>query len=502
LRRRKKLQHDPAEKIMNIHASPATAKGVFIGNRWKPAQSGRAIDVVAPADGKIFAKLAAGGAADIDEAVKAARSAADGGAWSRLTAVERGRLLIKLSVAIADHAEELAALEARDTGKPMKQAKADIAAAARYFEYYGAAADKLHGETIPFLAGYFVPTERVPHGVTGHIIPWNYPAQMFGRTVAPALAAGNAVVIKPAEEACLTPLRMAELAAEAGFPEGALNIVPGLGEEAGAALASHKGIDFLSFTGSPEVGSLVQIAAAKNHIGCTLELGGKSPHVMFADADLDFAVPVIANTVVQNAGQTCSAGSRLLVERSAYDKVVSRVQEKFRTLRAGTPEMDLDLGPVISAGQKKRVEGFFARAAEASIPVLAEGSVAEGVPEGGYFIAPRIYGPVPRSNELAHDEVFGPVLSVLPFEDEADAIRLANGTDFGLMAGIWSKDGSRALRVARQVKAGQVYINAYGAGGGIELPFGGMKKSGHGREKGFEALYEFTTLRTMIIKHD
>jgi aldehyde dehydrogenase (NAD+) len=487
---------------MNVHADLTSAKGVFIGNRWLPSQSGKTIDVIAPADGKVFTKIAAGNAADIDAAVKAARHAADEGAWSRMSAIERGRLLLKLSAAISDRADELAQLEARDTGKPMKQARADIAACARYFEFYGGAADKLHGETIPFLPGYFVPTERIPFGVTGHIIPWNYPAQMIGRTTAAALAVGNATVIKPAEEACLTPLRIAELAAEVGFPEGSINVVPGFGEEAGAALASHPGIDFLSFTGSPEVGTLVQIAAAKNHIGCTLELGGKSPHVMFADADLDVAIPVLANSVVQNAGQTCSAGSRLLVERSAYEKVVGRVQEKFKTLKAGTPEMDLDLGPVISAGQKKRVEGFFARAAEKSVPILAEGQIAKGVPEGGYFVAPRIYGPVPRANELAREEVFGPVLSILPFDDEADAVKLANGTDFGLIAGVWSKDGSRALRVARQVRAGQVYINAYGAGGGIELPFGGMKKSGHGREKGFEALYEFSTLKTMIVKHD
>jgi len=486
---------------MNIHTTKP-AKGVFINNCWAPAQSGQTVDVIAPADGMVFAKIAAGGKADIDRAVKAARAAAESGPWPRMTATERGRLLSKLAVLIADNAEELAKLEARDTGKPMKQAKADIVAAARYFEFYGGAADKLHGETIPFLNGYFVPTERVPFGVTGHIIPWNYPAQMFGRTIAPALAVGNATVIKPAEEACLTPLRLAELAAEAGFPEGVINVVPGLGEDAGAALSSHPDIDFIAFTGSPEVGTLIQIAAAKNHIGCTLELGGKSPHVLFADADLDVAVPVIVNTVVQNAGQTCSAGSRLLVERSAYDRVVDSVQKKFNTLQAGTPEMDLDLGPVISAGQKKRVEGFFERAKEKGVPIAAEGSVAKGVPAGGYFVAPRIYGPVPRSNELATNEVFGPVLSILPFDDEDDAIGLANGTEFGLMAGIWSKDGSRALRVARHVKAGQVYVNAYGAGGGIELPFGGMKKSGHGREKGFEALYEFSTLKTLIIKHD
>lgn len=488
---------------MNAQLSSAFAAGnVFIGNRWKPAQSGRTLDAVAPADGAPFARIAAGAKADIDEAVAVARRASEEGPWPRMTATERGRLLSKLAAAIELHSDELTALEARDTGKPLKQAKADIAAAARYFEFYGGAADKLHGETIPFLNGYFVPTERVPFGVTAHIIPWNYPAQMFGRTVAPALAMGNTTVVKPAEEACLTPLRFAELAASVGFPEGVINIVPGLGEEAGAALANHPGIDFISFTGSPEVGTLIQTAAAKNHIGCTLELGGKSPHILFGDADLDVAIPVIANTVVQNAGQTCSAGSRLLVEKGVYDSIVGRIQERFTTLRAGTPDMDLDLGPVISANQKKRVEGFFERAAKNGVPILAEGAVASNVPAGGYFVAPRIYGPVPRANELATQEVFGPVLSVLPFEDEADAVHLANGTDFGLMAGVWSKDGSRALRVARQVKAGQVYINAYGAGGGIELPFGGMKKSGHGREKGFEALYEFSTLKTMIIKHD
>lgn len=281
----------------------AAAKGVFINNAWHPAASGRTVPVYAPADGKVFAEIAAGTAPDVDAAVKAARAAVEQGAWGRLSATERGRLLVKLGIAIADHAEELALLEARDTGKPMKQAKADIVAAARYFEFYGGGADKLHGETIPFLNGYFVATERERFGVTGHIIPWNYPAQMFGRTIGPALAVGNATVVKPAEDACLTPLRIAELAAGVGFPEGAINIVPGLGEEAGAALSGHRDIDFIAFTGSPEVGVLIQTAAARNHIGCTLELGGKSPHVLFGDTDLDVAIPVIVNTVVQNAGR-------------------------------------------------------------------------------------------------------------------------------------------------------------------------------------------------------
>ncbi len=482
--------------------APQTERhGVFIDNRMEDPASGAYLPVVAPAEGVAFAEVAAGNADDVDRAVKAGRHALEAGAWGRMAAFERGRLLTRLGIAIADHAEELALIEARDTGKPMKQARADMVATARYFEFYGGAADKVHGETIPFLPGHFVSTERVPHGVTGHVIPWNYPAQMFGRTVAPALAMGNACVVKPAEDACLTPLRLAELAVESGFPEGAIAVVPGLGEQAGSALSSHPDIDFISFTGSPEVGTLIQTAAAKNHIGCTLELGGKSPHILFADADLETAVSVIASTMVQNAGQTCSAGSRVLVERAVYDRVVEALASRFSALTAGTPEMDLDLGPVINATQKKRIEGFLQRADSAGVPVLARGRIADGVPAEGFFVAPAIFGPVPRDSELAMQEVFGPVLSVLSFEDEGDAVRLANGTSYGLMAAVWSLDGNRALRVARAIKAGQVYINAFGAGGGIELPFGGMKKSGHGREKGFAALHDMSTLRTVIHKH-
>ncbi len=477
------------------------AKGVFINNRWRPSNSGRVIDVYAPAEGKVFAQITAGDAADIDAAVQAARAAHDG-VWGNMAAADRGRILSKFGQAILDHVDELTLLEARDCGKPMRQARTDILACARYFEFYGGAADKLHGDTIPFLKGYFVATERTAHGVTGHVIPWNYPAQMFGRTIGGALAAGNAAVLKPAEDACLTPLRLAEIGAEAGLPDGALNIVPGLGAETGQALISHPGIDFLSFTGSPEVGVLVQTEAARNHISCTLELGGKSPQIVFSDVDLESALPSLVNAVVQNAGQTCSAGSRLLVEKKAYDRVVEAVIARFSTLKAGSPEMDLDLGPLISLRQKRRVEGFFERATGDGVPLLAQGSIAAGAPLGGFFVEPRLYGPVPRSNNLAREEIFGPVLSVIPFEDEADAIAAANGTDFGLIAGVWTADAKRATRVARKIRAGQVYINAYGAGGGIELPFGGVRKSGHGREKGFAALHDFTTLKTIVIKHD
>jgi aldehyde dehydrogenase (NAD+) len=473
----------------------------LINGRWQPASGGQTLDVISPNDGQVFARIARGTAADVDAAVKAARQAFEEGPWARMTAVERGRLMMKLGQKILEHFDELAALEAADTGKPMKQARADITATARYFEFYGSAADKFHGDVIPFLEGYMVTVLREPKGVTGHIIPWNYPAQMFGRTLAPALAMGNCTVLKPAEEACLTPVRLAQLAQEVGFPPGVMNVVTGLGEEAGAALSSHPGIDFLSFTGSPEVGTLIQIAAAKNHIGCVLELGGKSPQIVFDDADFEAAIPVVVNAIVQNGGQTCSAGSRVLVQKSIYDRFIGQVAERFAKLRVGSAIMDLDCGPLISATQKKRVTGFIDRANADRVGVLAQAKVADGVPVEGYYVAPMLFGPVPRSNALAFEEVFGPVLSAIPFEDEADAIKLANGTDYGLVAGIWSGNGARQMRVAKAMRCGQVFVNGYGAGGGIELPFGGVKKSGHGREKGFEALREFCNAKTVVFKH-
>jgi aldehyde dehydrogenase (NAD+) len=473
---------------------------IYIDGAWRKPASGETIPVVCPSDGKEFARIARGTARDVDAAVEAARRAYEG-PWGKLAAVERGRLLVKVGEKIAARAEELAQLEARDTGKPLKQARADMVAAARYFEFYGSAADKVPGEVIPFLAGYTVMVRHEARGVTGHIIPWNYPAQMFGRTLAPALACGNATVLKPAEDACLTSLRITELAHEVGFPPGVINVVTGYGEEAGAALANHPGIDFIAFTGSPAVGTLVQKASADHHRACVLELGGKSPQIVFEDARFDAAVPVVVNAIVQNGGQTCSAGSRVLVQRSIYDRFMGMVAERFGRLRVGTHDMDLDCGPLISAVQRDRVAGFVARAREQRIPVLAEAKLADGLPAGGFYSAPVLFGPVPPENELACEEVFGPVLSAIPFEDEADAIRIANGTPYGLAAGIWSVDGSRALRVANAMRCGQVFVNGYGAGGGIELPFGGIKKSGHGREKGLEAMREFSVVKTVVINH-
>ncbi len=473
---------------------------MFIGGRRVAARDERTLPVIDPSTGETFDQIARGTAHEVDLAVTAARAAADG-AWGRVSATERGRLLTKLSARVLDHHEQLAQLEARDTGKPITTARNDITVLARYFEFYAGAADKLHGEVIPFVNGHHVSLIREPLGVTGHIIPWNYPAQMLGRTLAPALAGGNAVVLKPAEDTSLSALRIAELAAEVGFPDGAINVVTGLGEEAGAALAGHPGIDFISFTGSNEVGTLVQQATARNAVKCVLELGGKSPQIVFDDVDMERAVPIIVRAIVQNAGQTCTAGSRLLVQQGIYDRFVARVAEAYAKVRVGAPAMDLDCGPVMNPAQLARVSGYIDRAKAAGIPVLAEGRIADGVAPGGYYVTPTFFGPVPRTDRLACEEVFGPVLAAFSFSDESDAIALANGTPYGLLAAVWTENGGRQMRVAKAVKAGQVFINGYGAGGGVELPFGGTKRSGHGREKGFLALEEMTTTKTVVQWH-
>ena len=476
-------------------------KKMFIGGRWLAARDERTLPVVNPADGETFDRIACGGAHEVDLAVAAARAALDG-AWGHMTATERGRVLMKIGQGVLDHADELARLEARDTGKPMTTARNDITVLARYFEFYGSAADKVHGEVIPFLNGHQVTLQREPLGVTGHIIPWNYPAQMLGRSLAPALAMGNAAVLKPAEDTSLSALRFAEIAAACGLPEGALNVVTGTGEEAGAPLAGHPGIDFVTFTGSNEVGTLVQQAAARNAVKCVLELGGKSPQVVFADADLDRALPIVVRAIVQNAGQTCTAGSRLLVQREIHDAFVARVAEAFAKVRVGTPEMDLDCGPLMNPAQLARVQRYIDQARADGVPVLAQGSIAEGVPATGHYARPTLFGPVPRTHALACEEVFGPVLSVLPFDDETDAIALANATEYGLLAAVWTENGGRQQRVAKAIRAGQVFVNCYGAGGGVELPFGGTKRSGHGREKGLLALEEMSTTKTVVLYHD
>jgi aldehyde dehydrogenase (NAD+) len=470
----------------------------FIGGQWVPTAGNDTLPLENPSTGETIGAIARGQAADIDAAVRAARKAM-AGEWGRLPAAERGRLLAKIGRLVLERVEDLARIEAMDVGKPLKQARADAIALARYMEFYGGACDKIMGETIPYLDGYTVYTLRQPHGVTGHIIPWNYPMQVLGRSVGGALAMGNAAVLKPAEEACLTAIAFAQIAAEAGLPVGALNVVPGLGEEAGAALTSHPDVDHISFTGSVAVGTLVQQAAARNVKPVTLELGGKSPQLVFTDADLDRALPFLVNAGIQNAGQTCSASSRVLVERSRFDEVVTRMSDRYRALKVGPATSDLDVGPLVSARQKEIVASFLDDIGGAR--VAARGTVVADAPNGGHYLAPTLVADIEPTNRLAQDEIFGPVQAVIPFDTEAEAIAIANGTGYGLVAGVWTSDGGRQMRIARDIHAGQVFINNYGAGGGVELPFGGVGKSGHGREKGMEALYGFSVLKTVAAWH-
>ncbi|MAY61834.1 MAG: aldehyde dehydrogenase [Rhizobiales bacterium] len=473
---------------------------LYIAGRWQPATGGQQIQMIEPSTGEVIGTIACGTAGDIDRAVIAARNAFEK-TWRLIAPAERGRMMARLAALILQNEDELTDIEARDTGKPLSQARRDIKAAARYFEFYAGACDKIHGEIIPYEPGYLAMVLREPLGVTGHILPWNYPAQQFGRTLGPALAAGNAVVLKPAEDACLSILRMTELSHEAGFPAGVINVVPGRGNGAGSALAGHAGIDFISFTGSPEVGTKIQELAAANHIGCTLELGGKSPQIIFEDADLDAALDCVVSGILQNTGQTCSASSRTLVHESILDEFTDKLTARFAKVSYGHHERDLQCGPLISAKQRDRVTSLTQAAIEDGAPVLFRVPEPDDLPEGGFYFAPIVFGPVNRNSNIARDEVFGPVLAVMSFKDEADAIALANGTDYGLIAAVWSKDSDRLIRVAREMRCGQVFMNNYGAGGGVELPFGGVKRSGHGREKGMEAINEFSAVKTIVHKH-
>jgi len=456
-------------------------------------------DDLDPSTGSRCARIARCGSAEIDLAVAAARSAFEN-VWRQSTPADRATACRRMAAAIRTHQGELAALETLDTGKPLRQAHVDAEVAARYFEFYAGCAEALFGETLLSTPDLFAYTLAEPHGVCGHIVPWNYPLQVAARTVAPALAAGNCCVLKPAEEAPLTAFRLGELALDAGFPPGALNVVPGYGVEAGAALASHGGIDHLAFTGSREVGELIMASAARNIVPVTLELGGKSPHILFPDFDPEQAIRLIVASIVEHAGQNCSAGSRVLVHESVHDAVVAALAEVFQLLRIGVGKSDPDVGPVITAKQRSRVLDYVSRAQLDSRLVTGGGIPDDPALGNGFFVQPTIFDDVPPSSPAAQEEIFGPVLCISGFADVDEAVELANGTPYGLSAGIWTQDIGLAQWLVRELRVGQVFINNYSAAGAVELPFGGYKRSGFGREKGFQALREYTRCKAVAIR--
>lgn len=471
---------------------------MFLDGSRSWAQSGATFQAIDPSNAQPFADWALGDAADVEAAVASAQAAIDRG-WPGLPPVRRVRALNRLAGLLRERTGELAALESLDVGKPLRQAEDDVAAAAAYFEFFAGVADKVFGSSIPLGTGFVDFTVREPLGVSAQIVPWNYPLRLAARGIAPALACGNAIVAKPATEAGLSILRLAELAGEAGVPAGVFNVVPG-GRETGAALASHGGINHITFTGSVPTGIAIMKAAAEHVVPVTLELGGKSPNIVFADADIDRAAAVSASTLMQNAAQTCTAPTRLLIEGAAHDRFVEALVDRIRTIRLGPGLANPDMGPVVSERQMRRVLGFIEDGSRAgATAVIGGGRATTDELAKGYFIQPTLLDGVRPGSRLGQEEIFGPVLTVSTFASIEEAIVLANGTPFGLVTGVWTRDLSKALRVATAVKSGQVRVNGYSVEGSIGLPFGGYKRSGFGREQGVEALANYTQIKNVMI---
>lgn len=474
---------------------------MYIDGAWTNSSNGATINVRNPSSGEIIAAIPRGTEADVDKAVHAAKVAFKSEAWRSYQAFERGEILFDMAEKIKQNRDELAKLESTDVGKPLSQAYADVDAAVRYFRFYGGAADKVMGDTIPIQDGLLDYVVREPVGVTAHIIPWNYPLQIISRSVAAAIATGNTVVVKSAEDTPMTAMKLAEFFDELDLPSGVFNHVTGYGYEAGAALSSHPSINHVTFTGSVGTGIAVGQAAMANVVPATLELGGKSPNIVFADCDAAEAADSIVRSIIQNAGQTCSAGSRLLIEASFKETFIKMVLERFKKLTIGAGEQDKDIGPILNQKQYDHIMNMI-KLAKDEATILAGGkSITVAGYEDGLYIEPTIIDGVDKDSRLAQEEIFGPVLTLFTFEDTEEALELANSTDYGLVTGIWTKDIDRAHYLASRIDSGQVFINNYGAGGGIQMPFGGYKKSGFGREKGWIALYNYTVIKNVAIKY-
>jgi len=466
--------------------------GLLIDGETRAAASGETFTTIDPSTEEPLTEVAAAGAEDVDDAVASARRAQE--SWARRDPKERGAVLHDIADAVRENADRLAEVATLHNGKPLSQSRDEVAVYAEYFEYYAGIADKVHGETIPRTGEYVDFTIREPLGVTAHVVPWNFPIQIVGRGVAVSLAVGNAAVVKPAPQTPVSALTLGEIALDAGLPAGLFNVVPGSGEEAGAALTGHPGVDGVSFTGSVPTGKAVMKAAAENITPVTLELGGKSPCVVYDDADLDVAVGNAIDMLFGvYSGQCCIGGSRLLVQESIYEAFLDRLVEATEELTIGPGIEDPDMGPMVSEAQFEKVRRYLAVGREEAGEPLTGGAVLD---RPGYYVEPTIFAGVDNDTRIAREEVFGPVLVAMPFADEDEAIETANDTEYGLVAGVFTSDVGRAMRFAREIEAGQVYVNEWFAEG-VETPFGGYKQSGIGREKGTEAVREFTQVKNV-----
>ena len=475
---------------------------MFIDGKWVAAASGKTFPVYNPATGEVLAQVAEGDREDINRAVKAARKAFEDGPWSKMTSSERGRLIWKLGDLLEQHTEEFAQMESLDNGKPLAVARvADVPLAVDLFRYMAGWATKIEGNTIPISASsphvkYFAYTRREPIGVVGQIIPWNFPLLMAAWKLGPALATGCTVVLKPAEQTPLSVLLLAELIAEAGVPDGVVNVVPGYGETAGAALAAHPDVDKVAFTGSTEVGKLILQAAAGNLKKVSLELGGKSPNVVFDDADLKSTIPGAANAIFFNHGQCCCAGSRLYVEQAIFDDVVGGVAERAKNIKLGHGfHPDTTMGPLVSEEQMNRVCSYLDAGLNEGAEAVVGGKRCEGL---GYFVEPTVMVKTNPDMKVVREEIFGPVVCAMPFKDPDKLVAEANQSEYGLAAAVWTRDLSKAHRIAEKLRAGTVWINCYNVFDAA-MPFGGYKQSGWGREMGHEVLEQYTEVKAVCV---